>query len=69
MKQETLRVPVVEPRIKESGVGRDFPAARDDVRILPHAPALLQEDEFSRLAVRSGLSSAGMLRQVLLEKS
>ena len=45
MKQETLRVPVVEPRIKESGVGRDFPAARDDVRILPQAPALLQEDE------------------------
>jgi hypothetical protein len=55
MKQETLRVPVVEPRIKESGVGRDFPAAQDDVRILPQAPALLHEDEFSR---PSGLQRA-----------
>src|SRR5262249_28065441 len=36
--------PGCRTEIKESGVGRE--AARDDVRILPQAPALLQEDEF-----------------------
>src|SRR5262249_5242635 len=68
MKQETLRVPVVEPRIKESGVGRDY--GRTGRCSNPSASASLASRR--RIFAPSSaqrLSSAGMLRQVLLAKS
>jgi hypothetical protein len=71
MKQELYESRCSHRGSKSKGVSRDFsPAARDDVRILPQAPALLQRMLMNFLMVRDlSFCSAVIVRHVFFEKS